>query len=80
MSKIIGITVGTPINPEKIGDISTVLEEAQAAVSSAQHYAHEASRSAKEAADAVDAKMGDVESALDAIIAIQESLIGGEAV
>ncbi len=53
-------------------------DAARLAESTADRYAHEASMSAKEAADAVDAKMGDVESALDAIIAIQESLIGGD--
>lgn len=53
-------------------------DAARMAEGTADRYAHEASMSAKEAADAVDAKMGDVESALDAIIAIQESLIGGD--
>ena len=54
---IIGVTVGTPTSPSKIGnelkpDIKAYIDE----------------------------KMGDIEGALDEIIAIQEVLLGGDGV
>ena len=55
-------------------------EEARLYTGNAHAHAAAAYGYALDASRAVDAKMGDVESALDAIIAIQESLIGGEAV
>lgn len=55
-------------------------ESAQAHAAAAYGEAERAKSYALDASRAVDAKMGDVESALNAIIAIQESLIGGEAV
>ena len=54
---IIGATVGTTMNPKKIGnDLKPDIKE----------Y--------------IDDKMGDIEGAIDEIIAIQEALLGGGSV
>lgn len=55
MSKIIGVTVGTPISPAKI---KTEIEP--------------------EIKEYIDEQLGDINTALDGIIALQNSLIGGE--
>ena len=54
MSKIIGVTVGTPVSSAKIGnDLKSDIK------------------------DYIDEQLGDIDSALDAILDIQNSLIGG---
>ena len=63
MSKVIGITVGTPIKPEKIGDISTVLEEARQSMESAKEAAEEASRYSGTAHAHMAAAYGEAERA-----------------
>ena len=64
--KIRGITVGTPMKPEKNLVKATGL--------SAEEQAQ-----ARENIGAASAEViGDIETALDGIIAVQESLIGGD--
>jgi hypothetical protein len=66
--KIMGVTVGTPIKPEKNLVKATGL--------SAEEQAQ-----ARENIGAVSAEViGDIETALDTIIAIQEELMGGDGV
>ena len=66
--KIRGITVGTPIKPEKNLVKATGLSTEEQA-------------QARENIGAASAEViGDIETALDGIIAVQESLIGGDGV
>lgn len=93
--KIIGVTVGTPISPSKIkaeigtslatpntlvkrdddGDIALPETQSEGYITEELDYAV----SGKAVKRYVDEKLGDIDTALDAILAIQNSLIGGDA-
>ena len=79
MAEIYGNTTATPINPDLFGGGETTVdqtynpesENAQSGIAVAQALSN------YHTAEVVDGKIGDIETALDNIIAIQETLIGG---
>lgn len=82
--KIIGVTVGTPISPARVDrelkPVKTVNGVAPDENGNVEVEAGSVDVSNYYTKDEIDDKIGDIEAALDNIIAIQSIFIGGEGV
>lgn len=80
MAKIYGNTTTTPIKPDLFGGEKITVDQTFNPESENAQSGKAVGEATEQAKSYTDKKVGDIETALDTIIEIQESLIGGVSV